>query len=93
MTTNEIKHVLLWCTGLNYAILCMWFGSFVIAHDWIYRLQCRWFKLSVETFDAIQERGLRVFKIGIIYLTWRCWSHSSWFGEGPSSRCRDCSFV
>ena len=66
MTTDEIKHVLLWCVGLNYAILCMWFGSFIFAHDLIYQLQGRWFKLSVETFDAIHYGGLYVFKIGII---------------------------
>jgi hypothetical protein len=33
VTTNEIKHVLLWCVGLNYVILCVWFGVFVFAHD------------------------------------------------------------
>ena len=66
MTTNEIKQVLLWCLGLNYAILCMWFGSLFFAHDWIYQLQGRWFKLSVGTFDAIHYGGLYVFKIGII---------------------------
>jgi len=68
VTTNEIKHVLLWCVGLNYAILCMWFGSFIFAHDWMYRVQGHWFKLSVETFDAIHYGGLYVFKIGIILL-------------------------
>ena len=47
----------------------MWFGSFVFAHDWMYRMQSRWFKLSVETFDAIHYGGLYVFKIGIILLT------------------------
>ena len=68
MTTNEIKHVLLWCLGLNYAILFIWFGSFIFAHDWMYRMHGRWFKLSVETFDAIHYGGLSVFKIGIILL-------------------------
>jgi len=61
--------------GLSYAISCIWFGSFTLSMTG-YINSSRWFQLSVETFDAIQERGLRVFKIGIIYLTWRCWSHS-----------------
>jgi hypothetical protein len=52
VTTNEIQHVLLWCVGLNYAILFIWFGTFV----------------SVETFDAMHYGGLSVFKIGIILL-------------------------
>ena len=68
MTTNEIKHVLLWCVGLNYAILLIWFVSFVFAHDRMSRLHGRWFKLSVETFDAIHYGGLYAFKIGIILL-------------------------
>ena len=68
MTTNEIKYVLLWCTCLNYAVLIIWFGIFVLAHDWLYRIHGRWFKLSTETFDAIHYAGLAVYKIGIVLL-------------------------
>jgi hypothetical protein len=68
VTTNEIKHILLWCVGLNYAVLFIWFGVFVFAHDWMFRLHVRWFKLSVETFDAMHYAGLSVYKIGIILL-------------------------
>ena len=71
MTMNEFKEILLWCLGLNYAILIIWFGVFIFAHDWIYRMHSRWFKLSIETFDAIHYAGLAVYKIGIIlYSTW-----------------------
>ena len=68
MTTNDIKHILLWCVALNYAILLIWFGAFVFAHDWMYRMHGRWFKLSVQTFDAMHYAGLSVYKIGIILL-------------------------
>ena len=68
MTTNDIKHVLLWCVGLNYAILLIWSGVFVFAHDWMYRIHTRWFKLPRETFDAMHYAGLAVYKIGIILL-------------------------
>ena len=68
MTTNEIRDVLLWCTGINYAVLLVWFGVFVFAHDWMYRIHGRWFKFSLETFDAIHYAGLAVYKIGIILL-------------------------
>jgi hypothetical protein len=68
VTTNDIKHVLLWCVGLNYAILLIWSGVFIFAHDWMYRMHTRWFKLSVETFDATHYAGLAVYKIGIILL-------------------------
>jgi hypothetical protein len=68
MTTIEIRQVLLWCVGIDYGVLLVWFGVFVYAHDWMYRLHTRWFKLSVETFDAIHYAGLSVYKIGIILL-------------------------
>jgi hypothetical protein len=60
MATNEIKEVLLWCVGINYGVLLVWFGVFVYAHDWMYRLHTRWFKLSVETFDALHYVGLLI---------------------------------
>jgi hypothetical protein len=47
-------------------VLLVWFGVFVYAHDWMYRLHTRWFKLSVETFDAIHYSGLAIYKIGVI---------------------------
>ena len=65
MAAHEIKNVLLWCVGLNYAFLIIWVGVFVFAHDWVYRLHGRWFKLTVEAFDAINYAGLIVFKVGI----------------------------
>lgn len=68
MTMYEIKDVLLWCTGFNYAVLLVWFGVFVLAHDWMYRMHGRWFRFSVETFDAIHYAGLAVYKIGILLL-------------------------
>lgn len=66
MTTNEIKELLLWCVGINYAVLLVWFGAFVGAHDWLYRMHARWFKLSVETFDALHYAGVAIYKIGIL---------------------------
>ena len=68
MTASETKDVLLWCAGINYGVLFVWFGVFVYAHDWMYRMHTRWFKLSVETFDAAHYAGLSVYKIGILLL-------------------------
>ena len=66
MTVNELKEILLWCVGINYAVLLIWFGVFVFAHHWMYRLHTRWFKLPVETFDALHYAGMAVYKIGIL---------------------------
>lgn len=68
MHMNEIKDALLWCVVINYGILFVWFGVFVFAYDWLYRMHTRWFKLSVETFDAIHYAGMATYKIGIIFL-------------------------
>lgn len=68
MTINEFKEILLWCLGLNYAILFIWFGVFVFAHDWLYRMHTRWYKLSVETFDAANYIGIAIYKIGVMLL-------------------------
>jgi hypothetical protein len=68
MTTHEIKELLLWCVGINYAVLLAWFGVFVYAHDGMYRLHARWFKLSVEAFDALHYAGMSIYKLGIILL-------------------------
>ncbi len=66
MTMHEIKEFLLWCVGINYAVLLIWFGAFFCAHDWMYRLHTRWFKLPVETFDAIHYGSMAVYKIGVL---------------------------
>jgi hypothetical protein len=68
MTTHEVKELLLWSLGINYAVLFIWFGAFVYAHDPMYRLHTRWFKLPVETFDAIHYGSMAVYKIGVILL-------------------------
>lgn len=66
MTLNELKPILLWCVGINYSILLVWFGVFMFAHDWLYRLHRRWFKVQVETFDTVHYAGMAIYKIGIL---------------------------
>lgn len=68
MTIPDLKEILLWSAGINYAILLAWFGVFVYAHGWMYRLHTRWFKLSVETFDALHYAAMAVYKIGVLLL-------------------------
>lgn len=66
MVMHEILHLLIWCTVINYAILFVWFGVFIFAHDWLYRMHTRWFKLSPEAFDAIHYGGIAAYKLGIL---------------------------
>ena len=48
MTMNEIKDFLLFCTIVNYVMLLIWAGAFILAHDWMYRLHSRWFKIPLK---------------------------------------------
>ena len=66
MDIDRLQSFLLWCAGINYAILLVWFAVFVFAHDWLHRMHTRWFRLSVEHFDALNYLGVAVYKIGII---------------------------
>jgi hypothetical protein len=66
MTSEVTRHLLLWCTVINYGILLAWFLCFVFAHDTLERLHGRWFHLSHETFDALHYGGMTILKIGIL---------------------------
>jgi len=68
MSVIEIKTFLLWSLCINYALLLVWAGAFIWAHDWMHNLHGRWFKLSVETFDAMHYAGMAIYKIGIFLL-------------------------
>ena len=56
------------CLGINYGILLLWFGVFVVAHDALYRLHTRWFRISMAQFDAVHYAGMAVYKIGVLLL-------------------------
>ncbi len=58
---TELKHVLAWCLVLNYALIIGWSLTFVLAHEWFYRLHSRWFRLTVERFDALNWGSIAVF--------------------------------
>jgi hypothetical protein len=68
MNIKTIRHVLLWCTIINYGILLVWFFVFMLAHDWLYQFHGRWFHLSVEQFDMLHYAGMSVYKLGILLL-------------------------
>ncbi|MDR0478219.1 MAG: hypothetical protein LBH31_00125 [Burkholderiaceae bacterium] len=66
MDIATVKHVLLWCTIIDYVILLVWFGALMVARDPLYRLHTRWFRLERVQFDALHYGGMAVFKIGIL---------------------------
>ena len=66
MSSEELLRFLLYSAGINYLILLVWFGVFVFAHEWLYRMHTRWFALSREAFDALNYGGVAIYKIGIL---------------------------
>ena len=68
MEIGTLRDVLLWSTVVNYAVLFVWFGVFVFAHDWMFRMHTRWFQLSRQSFDAIHYGGIAFYKIGVLLL-------------------------
>ena len=68
MTLKILRSFLGWCTMINMGLLLVWFVSFALAHDRIFRFHGRWFKLPLEEFDAIHYAGMGRFKIGIFLL-------------------------
>ena len=66
MNASFVSDFLLWCLFINYVILLWWFGAFVFARGWMYRLHGRWFRLSEERFDSIHYLGMAVYKLGIL---------------------------
>lgn len=65
MDLSSLSSFLLWCLAINYAILLWWFGAFVFARGWMYRVHGRWFRISEERFDSIHYAGMAAYKIGI----------------------------
>ena len=63
MDTRTLTAFFMWCTIINGAILLLWALLFMIAPDWLYRMQKRWFPIARETYNSIFYCFLGAFKI------------------------------
>ncbi len=68
MNIETTRSFLLWCLGINYGILLLWFVAFTLAHDTLYRLHSRWFRISVDQFDSAHYSAMAIYKIGVLLL-------------------------
>ena len=68
MSADRLLSMLCWGAATNYAVLLLWFGVFVFAHEPLYRLHARWFAISRESFDAFNYCAIAVYKIGNMLL-------------------------
>jgi hypothetical protein len=66
MEIEQLRSVFGWCALIHYAVLLLWSGLFLFAHDWMHALHGRWFRIPAEQFDVIHYALLGVFKLGIL---------------------------
>jgi len=65
MTTEMLKNYLGVCGLINIGVLMLWFGMFIVARDWIYKMHTKWFRISDDSFDALHYGGMGIFKLCI----------------------------
>lgn len=68
MTIEILRDLLLRCTVINVGLLLVWALLFILAHDWLCRLNCKFFRVSVEQFNAVNYAGIVLFEIGVLLL-------------------------
>lgn len=67
MSIEGAKDLFFWWIVVNYGLLLFWFGVFVYARDWIYRLHSSWFRISEERFDEMMYLGMMLYKLLILF--------------------------
>ena len=65
MTLEIVRSTLAWCSVIDIVLLFWWFGVFVFAKDFVYRMHTRWFPMPQEKFNQIHYAGMMLFKIAI----------------------------
>jgi len=66
MNIETLRHLLLWCTVINYGVLLLWAALSLVGFGWMQRLCSRWYGVSAEHFYAINFAGIAFYKVGII---------------------------
>ena len=68
MTLEIVRSTLAWCIVIDLILLLWWFGFFVFARGFVYRMHTKWFPMSEDRFHAIHYAAMAFFKIGIVLL-------------------------
>jgi hypothetical protein len=61
-----LRHLLAWCTVINYAILMLWFAVFLASRAWITGMHGRLFDVPVEKIKSVNYLLMGVYKLGIL---------------------------
>ncbi len=65
MSIETARSFFLWCSVIDYALLCVWALLATLGRSWWYGLVGRIFPVSREQFDLLNYGGIALYKIGI----------------------------
>lgn len=65
MDIQLIQELLGWGSLINFALLTLWGGMILFAHDFVYQIHNSFFDLSEERFNAIHYGGMIFYKVAI----------------------------
>jgi hypothetical protein len=63
MDIQTLTAFFMWCTVINGALLVLSATVFMLAPEFVYRMQSKWFPISRETFNVVFYSFLGLFKI------------------------------
>lgn len=65
MSIEILRAALGWAALLNMGLLLFWFGMFMVAHDWVYKVRSNWFTMSREKFDTTHYKLMGFYELSI----------------------------
>jgi uncharacterized membrane protein YjdF len=65
MSIEILRAALGWAALLNMGLLLFWFGMFMVAHDWVYKVHSNWFTMSREKFDTTHYKLMGFYELSI----------------------------
>ncbi len=68
MDHRSLAEFLFWCAAVNYGLLLLAFGFFLVARDWMHKLHRRWFALPDPWIDAVVYAWFGAYKLAIWFL-------------------------
>ena len=62
MDIQTLTDVLMWCTLMNFVLLCLFGLIMLFGANGVYRLHSKWFSIPRETFDVLIYSFLGIYK-------------------------------
>jgi len=60
---QQVSDFLLWSVILNYLLLIIWSGIFLLGKNWLYAIHSQFFDISKPAFNAFNYGGMGLYKM------------------------------